>query len=378
MINDVNRILWLDAVRTFAIIAVVLVHATENIYVMEAAYLNGISWYSQAFALFSFTLGRLGVPFFLFLTGYLLLDRWFDEPGIFRFWKRNWLGLLTSTEIWIVLYYVFLWVFKFQHWNTKELLRDITFLGKVNMGHMWYMPMIIGVYICIPFAARALKNVRLKTMFYPVLILSFYAFGIPILKVIGNATSSFGHVHALLDLGYSGGVYGLYIIFGLCVKRGLFRKLSNLVLSIGMILSFVLTFALQFFSINRGVTYKVWYDCGLLVLCALFLFELFSRIYYNFGNDVLTWISKNSFGIYLIHFPILLLLKRLLSNIFFMLPMKVLLLWVLVLFISFVLCALIDQSTKLSNIMDTEIQTSHLWNLSAFLWHNENGGHQLC
>ena len=90
---------------------------------------------------------------FLFLTGYLLLDRDYDISRINRFWRKNWLALFMTTEIWIVLYDVFLRVFHFQHWSTKGILKDMLFLNQVHIGHMWYMPMIIGLYVCIPFAA---------------------------------------------------------------------------------------------------------------------------------------------------------------------------------------------------------------------------------
>ena len=65
-----RRIPWLDSARAFAILAVLLVHATEHLYVMDAAHLNGMSPQSALFAITAFTIGRLGVPLFLFLTGF--------------------------------------------------------------------------------------------------------------------------------------------------------------------------------------------------------------------------------------------------------------------------------------------------------------------
>ena len=73
--RQTDRILWLDNARAFAILAVIFVHATENIYTMNADHLTGENVISMVFAILGFTFGRLGVPLFLFLTGYLLLDR---------------------------------------------------------------------------------------------------------------------------------------------------------------------------------------------------------------------------------------------------------------------------------------------------------------
>ena len=124
-----QRIPWLDYSRAITILFVILVHATENLYPMKADVLMTMSGHSSLFAPIAFTLGRMGVPLFLFLTGYLLLDRDYDISRINRFLRKNWLALFMTTEIWIVLYDVFLRVFHFQHWSTKEILKDMLFLN---------------------------------------------------------------------------------------------------------------------------------------------------------------------------------------------------------------------------------------------------------
>ncbi len=64
-----QRIPWLDYARAIAILLVVLVHATENLYSMKAEVLMAMSGPSFLFALTTFTLGRMGVPLFLFPDG---------------------------------------------------------------------------------------------------------------------------------------------------------------------------------------------------------------------------------------------------------------------------------------------------------------------
>lgn len=64
------------------------------------------------------------------------------------------------------------------------MLRDMLLTNQVHMAHMWYMPMIIGVYVCIPFAARALQGIPLRVVFFPLALFSAYAFGVPAWKSI--------------------------------------------------------------------------------------------------------------------------------------------------------------------------------------------------
>ena len=330
--------------------SVVFVHAVESIYVMNAELLNQLSPLSFIFAITGFTFGRLGVPIFLFLTGYLFLDRRFDEADCYKFWKKNWKGLLITTEVWIILYDVFLRVFHFQSWNTMRMIKDMLFMTQVHMGHMWYMPMIVGIYLCIPFAARALQKLNIKVLYFPIGILCVYAFFLPVLQVL-NQTFSFGKVTSILDLGFSGGVYGLYIILGLCLKRKLLKNIPVKDILVGIITFFVLTVLLQCIAYWKGFTYNVWYNCGLLLLCSLFLFELFSRMSISKSYKLCNWISRNSFGIYLIHFPFVMLLRDFFKELHIIMPLKVMILWILVLIISFMACIVISKHSKLSKIL---------------------------
>ena len=66
-----ERIQKFDIARTFAILCVVLCHSVEAAY-SNVAY-KQLSNISQIFRIVFFTLGRLGVPIFLFLTGALIL-----------------------------------------------------------------------------------------------------------------------------------------------------------------------------------------------------------------------------------------------------------------------------------------------------------------
>ncbi len=77
-----NRIEWLDFARMIAIILVVLCHAVENVYALKLDYISSISVQSKIFVFTAFTLGRIGVPFFLMISGYLLLDRAYDTQKI--------------------------------------------------------------------------------------------------------------------------------------------------------------------------------------------------------------------------------------------------------------------------------------------------------
>ncbi len=103
-----NRIIKLDIARTFAIICVVLCHCSQMVYTQQSVLIKDLGFMSRVFFMATFTIGRLGVPIFLYLSGVLLLEKSIEkDEDIFRFYKNNLLPLLIVNEVWIVIYNVY-------------------------------------------------------------------------------------------------------------------------------------------------------------------------------------------------------------------------------------------------------------------------------
>ena len=109
MDKDLKRIKNLDIARTFAIISVLLCHAVEYIYILDMKNWVNATTISQIYRTVLFTIGRCGVPIFLFITGYLILSKKMEtDDDVSKFYKRSFLPLLITTEIWIIIYNIFL------------------------------------------------------------------------------------------------------------------------------------------------------------------------------------------------------------------------------------------------------------------------------
>lgn len=321
--NKVQRIIWLDIARTFAIITVLLVHATEHVYKMNVVFFNGLGLYTRLFAHTTFTIGRLGVPIFLFLTGYLLLGKYYTEQDCQLFWKKKWLNLVVTTEIWILIYNFFLFCTKKSFsfvWT--DLLKEMLFLKQVPwMSHMWYMPMIIGMYLFLPVFSRSLNKMDITLLKVPLILIGVY---LTILPSLGGKK--------LLDFGYCGGLYGFYILLGFVVKKKKFFGTKKL---IGVCFcSLIGAVFLQHFLYLKGITYNAFYNCGLVTICSFCIFALLSNHAMAFDplglevKNIIHKLSIVSFSIYLIHFPVLLLLQDAVRTLKLSLPAKVLVLWI--------------------------------------------------
>ena len=302
------RIAWLDYARMIAIVCVVITHTTETVYQLNVESLIQYSLYQRIFAISMFTIGRLGVPIFFFLTGYLLLDRKYSGEHYKAFLKKNFCGLLLTTEIWIIVYNIFNAMFWNAPFDMEKCLKNLLFLKPTEMGHMWYMPVIIGIYLFIPFIANALNNTDIKIFCAPLIFVFSYRFIVPVVNVWLTANGQ-EPVYALPDLSFSGNEYGFMILLGYLVKKGIFDRIHSLALAIFGTAGFVFTVFIQNYSDMHGISYNVWYDCSSLLIADLSIFVLLSRMNLK-PKKAVESISKASFGIYLIHNLILIPLGR--------------------------------------------------------------------
>jgi len=106
-----QRISYLDKIRTVAILCVVINHAVETVCPMSFAHLSELNIFAKLYYISGFTIGRMGVPLFLLLSGYLLLPRDYDVESTSYFYKHSFFPLLIVWEIWIFIYQGFLAVF---------------------------------------------------------------------------------------------------------------------------------------------------------------------------------------------------------------------------------------------------------------------------
>lgn len=340
----------LDVARAFAILSVVLCHSVELAYANVDYYsLNTIS---QLFRIICLTIGRFGVPIFLFLTGALQLKKQIEtDKDIFVFYKRNLLPLLLTVEIWIILYNLFLYIINGKFVILK-LLRNVLFLEPVNMPHMWYMPLIIGFYVAIPFLAKIVKSFSLKVLAVPGIITIVGFMIIPSINIV-LSIFKMKPIAFVIDSSFFGQYSGVYIMVGYyLVNERLLKKYSNIQLAITLIINLIITVGLQFFSYQSGVSYNVWYNSITLFIAALCLFELFTRI--NKKNALSRYfesISKMSLGIFFLHVVVQMILIRLLNIYNISNYLKTAILFVFSLAISIVIIHVFSKNKKLKKYL---------------------------
>jgi len=304
MVNVISkeRIQKFDIARTFAIICVLICHSCDVAYTnVKYTQLSDIS---QIFRIIFLTIGRLGVPIFLFLTGALILKKQIEcDDDVNKFYKKNLLPLFITIEIWNVVYNIFLAIIN-NVFDIKVFLKNILFLEQVNLPNMWYMPMILGMYVAIPFIAKIVKTFSLKTIKIPMVLVFITTILVPSINILLNILK-LDQYQFIVNFSFLGGKYGLYILLGYYINNGLLKKCSNISLIIVAVISFIITCIFQYITCKIKMIYYVWYDFITLFICSICIFELFIRIKNRDNKNIFIkstkYLSNISLGIFFIH-----------------------------------------------------------------------------
>ncbi len=300
MINK-RRLPQLDIARTVAIALVVFCHSTESICLSVNPSFSDYGSFSRALIIALETTARIGVPLFLFLTGFLLLSKDYTKNNISTFYKKHIPPLIICYALFTIVYNVIQ-----GNPSVGSIIRQLLFLETSKTVQLWYLPGIIGVYFLLPFVSIVLHSVSKRQLKLP-LILCFLSFFI--IPTANEYITSIGHnsISPQLDLSFTGGQFGFYLVLGYlfyCSKDKIKKIVKNKKVRIIAIVTSILCylFAIYHFSIMHKATgtVSIWYHFMALPILASFVFAICLATK-NKERPLFTSISRSAMGIYLIH-----------------------------------------------------------------------------
>ncbi len=127
-----KRQYWLDVARAVAIIFITFNHALSRSFHTRGETLQEfllMSTPESFLKAFLYVFSRIGVPLFLMITGALLIPRNYEaRETTKRFIRHNWLSLLRTTMIWLVIMFCFLQIFDGSILKTQGIIRTLIHL----------------------------------------------------------------------------------------------------------------------------------------------------------------------------------------------------------------------------------------------------------
>ncbi len=203
-----SQIVWIDNARIISCFFAVFLHTSAGV-VSGIADTGSSEWWMGTI-LNSFA--RWSMPIFIMISGALLLDPTKNEP-IGLFYKKRISRIFIPLIAW-TLFYLF-----FQYFGKLAISGEHTpilhLVGSVMYGlpyyHLWYLYMVVGLYLFVPFLGRIVRNSSYNELL--VLCAALFVF-----SMLGNAFVSYfvsSHIPAFFTFIY----YLPYFLAGYLIVR---------------------------------------------------------------------------------------------------------------------------------------------------------------
>ena len=325
-----SREIELDLLRVLACFAVIMVHICGmKTHVLP---LSDRNW---AHLTFIAALQTWQVPVFVMISGRFFLEPTKERP-LLVIWKRYIWRLVLAFIVWNVVYQIsFLLLGQYDSLNWKGIIMQVL----EGPYHFWYLFMMIGLYMIVPFLQRITASKQLSEYFIILfLIFAFltkYGTEIP---VIGTYLSSvLTKSNFYFALGYSG-----YFVLGYYLwKYPVSDKYEIPLYILGLILIIVAAAGTTAKSVWIG-EHKDWFSQYLTPNVAIdstavytFFIKRVSRFQFTErASNIIVMLSTYSFGVFLVHALVieginLLHLSPIMASPFFTVPVLAILVFVI-------------------------------------------------
>lgn len=279
---DADRQYWIDAIRSFACICVVAVHAP--IPGGQGGAFNGPFNY--------FTAAGASILFFM-ISGALVL---YKPKPVIPFLKKRVTRIVFPMFFWSVISLLFFW-WRGDFSGSEFFQRVLRIPFYEQVGTYWFIYVIFGIYLVTPIVASWLERCQRRELeFY--LIIWAITLCLPYLKLLDD------DIDMMVDFGH-GSLYYFYGFLWFAVMGYYLRKYVNIsrfkwwhvaIFAAVVILPLLLY---QTRIPHNVIQYRM--SINLVALCICYfiiikhipLSDRWKRICYNF--------AQHSFGIYLVH-----------------------------------------------------------------------------
>ena len=324
-----KRIVWADLLRFVAIMMVICIHCSDPFNVSPEARSNPeYNLWGSIYGAFL----RPCVPLFVMLTGMLLLP---IQQDMGQFYKKRMMRVIVPFLIWSLLYNLFPLLTGIMGWNSSILTKMFAYAGEnpsqswesslhniymipfnfnVYTIPLWYIYMLIGLYLFMPFFSAWLKQATDKQMKVFLFIWGITLFLPYCNEYISNyilgtcAWNNFGTLY------YFAGFNG-YLLLGYYLNAN--NKLTIGKTIILSVILFVIGYVITYIGF-RDMTSKpniseeqmelFFLYCTpnvLLMTVAVFILVQKIQIRSPFITSMLSNMTKCGLGIYMIHYFIL-------------------------------------------------------------------------
>ncbi|MCL2643635.1 MAG: acyltransferase family protein [Candidatus Bathyarchaeota archaeon] len=291
-----------DLIRTVAMIAVVMVHAIGRwpVTSQELSQFSALGMVNWVVVIVYQCFAMLGVPLFLMLTGYLLLQPDKNE-GLGVFFRKRFIRIGLPLIFWTVIY--FIWDFSVLKlpFSAGAILQ-----GVLNGAYsqFWYIHVLLGLYLLTPLLRVIIAHASQTLIKYFVVLWIISVSVIPFLNLLSPFIPS---KNIFTIVGFVG-----YFVLGVYLSSVQIRRRTALAfMLLGIALATLGTYVLAAFDVGKGMYFFQEYLSLTMILASVMAFLLLLTIKPSvsfqqetkpslFGKFIKV-ISQNTLGIYFVH-----------------------------------------------------------------------------
>lgn len=278
----------LDTLRVISMFLVIVVHVAN--YYCRA--FDDISNASYMIEIVFNAIGRVAVPIFFMISGALLLNQKYDS-------KKNNKKIIKYIIVLAVFTIIYALWDKFYMGKTIGSIIDI--IKYPDRAMLWFMYAMIAIQIALPFIKCMVDGMDEKLEKQFVILWLTFNGGVFLLKKFINLS-----IQYLIPI-VSGTYYLGYFVVGYIIYKNrekIMKNKNNLLYILSFAISILVIVIISYYQSEAlGKCYDSFLAYqNLFVIFASLAFYL--MVYFNISekeNNLITFIAKNSFGVYLIH-----------------------------------------------------------------------------
>ena len=277
---------------------------------------------------YSFRLVSEGVLIFIFVNGFLLINKPLDlKKHIKKIIKIFFIMIL-----WGIINVIVISIIRHENLSISKIIKETLNLNIVNSysGPLWFLQNLICLYIFFPLL-KTVHDSNQKIYNYLAITVIFFSVGINFLDIICQLVGNLCNIENLSGLilnnfnkinPYFNNMFLCYFILGgiFFENKSLFENKRNVFYAVLFgILSWILALIFGYtMSKLSNITYKNNFNYNqiflLITIIGIYAIStLYTNKYNNLLNKFITSVGKNTMGIYLIHCILLEALKQYIS-----------------------------------------------------------------
>ena len=288
--TDESRYYCFDFLRVVGAFAVIVIHVAASKW-----YTTDIHTFEWETMNFYDSIVRWAVPVFVMISGALFLSR--DIP-VRKIYSKYIYRIFMAFLFWSFVYAAH------EYMKNRDIIKAAGHFLKGHY-HMWFLYMIAGLYMIVPFVKRIAESESLTKYF--IVLAFFFAFLFPeIVNFISVFSEKYGEFAGSLTnrfyLQFAGGFTGYFLLGYFLSRTEISHKTAKIMYALGiagyitgMLLSVTVSMitgkASQTFYSNLTVNNLLW---------AASVFVFF-KAKFNRPSRIIRVLSQYSFGAYLVH-----------------------------------------------------------------------------